>query len=427
MQQALAITKHIGNIAGEADVLSAIGNIYQRLEHYNVALDYYQRSLALTRAIGSRSGEGNTLSNLGVVYNNLGNYSQALGLHQEALNISREIGDQILLARSLNNLGNLYTISQNPTLALDFLQQALAIFRDLGDLQGERVTLSNIGLLHQQQQQTELAIAFYKQSVNLTESIRQELKVLPREQQQSYTATVADTYRRLANLLLSQGRILEAQQVLELLKIQEICDFTRNPNTTGENSGVALNSTEEEILQQHGTLVAFGRKLKECQETNCEEKEQLIHQQTALTENYNEAIRTLEAEIRKRKGKDDDFLNPRHDFSRQAEEVIKAQPGTLLIYPLVLEDKLWLLMATEGEVLKKFEVEVTQQELSQAVLQLRHRLATPYYSIAQVQEASQKLYDWLIKPLESEIKAPNITNLVFALDRVTRYLPTSAL
>ena len=138
---------------------------------------------------------------------------------------------------SLNNLGNAYnSLGQYPK-AIEFHQQSLAIFREIGDSpeerlrqrNGEGLSLSNIGSTREKQQQPELAIVFYKQSVNVREGIRQDLRKLPREQQESYTQTVADTYRSLADLLISQGRVLEAQQVLELLKIQELRDFTRNP------------------------------------------------------------------------------------------------------------------------------------------------------------------------------------------------------
>ena len=47
--------------------------------------------------------------------------------------------------------------------------------------------------------------------------------------------------------------------------------------------------------------------------------------------------------------------------------------------------------------------------------------------IAKIKPVSQKLYNWLIKPLEGELKENKVKNLVFALDRVTRYLPMSAL
>ncbi len=51
---------------------------------------------------------------------------------------------------------------------------------------------------------------FYKQSVNVREGIRPGIRTLPRAEQESYTESVAGTYRSLADLLLKQDRILEA-------------------------------------------------------------------------------------------------------------------------------------------------------------------------------------------------------------------------
>jgi CHAT domain-containing protein len=98
-----------------------------------------------------------------------------------------------------------------------------------------------------------------------------------------------------------------------------------------------------------------------------------------------------------------------------------------MIYPLVMENKLWLLMYSEGDVVKKIEVNVGQQELGETVVQFRKLLQSPNSNIAEVQATSAKLYNWLIKPLEAELKANPIKHLVFSLDRVTRYIPMSAL
>jgi len=84
---------------------------------------------------------------------------------------------------------------------------------------GEGQVLGNIGSTLAKQQQPELAIVFYKQSVNVREGIRQDNRTLDRKLQESYTQSVAYTYRQLADLLIAQGRIREAQQVLERLKL----------------------------------------------------------------------------------------------------------------------------------------------------------------------------------------------------------------
>ena len=58
---------------------------------------------------------------------------------------------------------------------------------------------------------------------------------------------IADAYRELADLLLSQGRILEAQRVLELLKAEEVKDFTRSEKK--ENTTEVAQTPQEAEVQ----------------------------------------------------------------------------------------------------------------------------------------------------------------------------------
>ena len=57
------------------------------------AIEYYQQALAISREIGDRRGEGKGLGNLGNAYYNLGQVGRAIVYYQQALWISREIGD----------------------------------------------------------------------------------------------------------------------------------------------------------------------------------------------------------------------------------------------------------------------------------------------------------------------------------------------
>jgi CHAT domain-containing protein len=144
-----------------------------------------------------------------------------------------------------------------------------------------------------------------------------------------------------------------------------------------------------------------------------------------LVEQFNQDLQKIETEIRANRATDDVFFDPRK--LAKAREIVKAQPGTVMIYPLVLENKLWLLMYSEGDVVKKVEVNVGQQELGETVVKFRKLLESDSSDINEVKKTGKQLYDWLVKPIEPELKANSIKNLVFSLDRVTRYIPMSAL
>ncbi|HAZ49104.1 MAG TPA: hypothetical protein DCZ55_32820, partial [Cyanobacteria bacterium UBA11371] len=44
---------------------------------YPKALEFYQQALAISREVGDRAGEGVTLSSIGLVYGSLGQYPKA--------------------------------------------------------------------------------------------------------------------------------------------------------------------------------------------------------------------------------------------------------------------------------------------------------------------------------------------------------------
>ncbi|QJB43452.1 CHAT domain-containing protein [Dolichospermum flos-aquae] len=436
-QQSLAIFREIGDRNGEANSLGNLGIAYKSLGQYPKAIEFHQQSLAIFREIGDspeerlrqRNGEAISLNSLGIAYNSLGQYPKAIEFYQQSLAIFRDIGNRNGEANSLNNLGIAYRNLGEYPKAIEFYRQSLAIFREIGDIAGEGLTLSNIGSTLEEQQQPELAIVFYKQSVNVREGIRQDLRKLPREQQESYTQTVADTYRSLADLLISQGRVLEAQQVLELLKIQELRDFTRNARAGGETAGIALSRIEEDILNKYGTLIVFGLKLYECEQQKCNSLSQLRDQLDTLTQQFNQDTNTFRKTLQERLAKDPALLEP-EQVRNTAAKIVTAEPDTLLVYPLVLKDKIRILLATragkEGVVFRTFETPVNQEQLWNKVSQFRTQLSNPNGE-KELKATSQELYNWLIKPLEGEIKDKNVRNLVFSLDRSTRYIPMAAL
>lgn len=425
-QQALAIRQQVRDRVGIGTSLNNIGSLYRQLKQPNQALELYQQALKTAQETGDRAGEATALNNLGSTYSSLKRLPQAVDLYQQALAIREEIGDRNGIGNSLNNLGSVYQSLNQPTPALAAYNAALGVAKQVGSRQMERVILSNLASFYAEQKQPQMAIAFYKSAINVSELIRQDLRVLSRQQQESYTKTVADSYRALADLLLAQGsRILEAQAVLELLKVQELQDFTRTIRNAAQPSNVALSPNEAKIIQRYGSLIAFGQTVETCKKNRCPNLSQLNDQLQALTQDFNQTVQAFESEIRQRRASDDAFLDPKR--LPKLKEIVEAQPKTVLIYPLVMKDKIWLVLAAPGGVLKSQQIPVSRQQLGEAVLKFRQQVQDPRVPVTTIQATGKQLYDWLILPLEPELKANQIENLVFSLDRVTRYIPIAAL
>jgi tetratricopeptide (TPR) repeat protein len=429
-QKALQIAQDSKDYFREAFIRLDIALVYLDLGQYDLALEKLHEALKFSQKyrekIGTLTPEIDILNNLGLVYFQVGEYSKALAVYNQALEHDSWTPNTKIY--TLNYIGLVYAETGEYSKALDNYQQALNRFRELKDILGESETLKNIGKLLEKQNQPELAIVFHKESVNLTEEIRQGLRELSLEEQKTYTETVAETYRRLADLLLSQGRILEAQQVLELLKVQELRDYTKNRSAGGQPSGIATTPSETKVIDTHDTLIALGRQIEDCQTSQCKQLSQLLDRRETATQEFNQTVRNLEQEIRKHRANDEAFLDPTK-LTRTADNLLSEYPHTVLIYPLVLEDKIWILWASSGGITKSLEVpKVGQKQLGETVLKFRQLLQNPASDVNEVKRVGKQLHDWLIPPsLQQELKANQIQNLIFSLDRVTRYIPMSAL
>ncbi|MCE2703555.1 MAG: CHAT domain-containing protein, partial [Anabaena sp. 49633_E8] len=407
------------------------------LGQYPKAIEFFQQSLAIFQEIGGRNGQAISLGNLGRAYNDLGQYPKAIEFFQQSLAIFQEIGGRNEVAQSMNNLGlAYYSLGQYPK-AIEFFQQSLAIFREIGDRNGEGTSLSNIGLTLQTQQQPELAIVFHKQSVNVRENIRQDLRKLPREQQASYTQTVAGTYRRLASLLLEKNRVMEALQVLDLLKVQELQDYVRNVQGNERTvQGIELFPQEQKIIQDYtaiqaptirlGAELADLRKLQTRTPTQQQRIQEIEKIQAQTNQQMSEflkspAVLALSQQIQQTAPQQNLTLSAYKDLQTRLNRLGKR---IALFYTLVLDDRLELVLLPPGKPPIRRSVAIKRTELEKMIQDFRRDLQDPN---SEVKQTAQKLYSQLIKPIESELQQADVQSIIYAPDGQMRYIPLAAL
>jgi tetratricopeptide (TPR) repeat protein len=334
------------------------------------------------------------------------------------------VGDRSGEATTLNNIGGVYSALGEKQKALEYYNQALPLKRAVGDRSGEATTLHNIAVMLNKQQ-PEVSIVFYKQSVNLYESLRKDIRKLPRKTQETYAKSVSETYRRLADALLAQGRIGEAQKVMELLKIQEINTLTEGTRSPIPESQVALNQLEQEIVTKYTSLVDFGKLLYDCEQSKCSRYSEYNTQYQKLTNAYTQFIEDIKSKLAKVRS--EEIERGTQDFIKSADRIINAQPNTILIYPLVLPDKVRILWATKGGALDQAECPLSEAQLSKLTEDFRTALQDSD-DLNPVETTGKKLYNCLLpEKLRTVLKTNNIENLIFVPDRVTNYIPMAAL
>ena len=414
------------NPSNKAIVLTYIGAVYRYLEEFSNALKFYQQALEIYQENQDRLSIATTLDNIGVIYREQAKYSQALEYHQQALAIWEELDNKEGKSATLHNIGIVHRESGQHSESLEFLTHTLILDKQLGNRNGERITLANIGKLLEKKNQPELAIIFYKQSINITEEIRQDLQVLPVEQQKSYVdGTVTEIYRALANLLLQEKRAIESHQILDLLKVQEIFEYMGGIKPNQDKSNEVIMLKLENIFREKHTqfLDEVGNTSEQNQNISLE-KLVKIHDFIG-----SEEITEIRSEIKK-KAKSQK-LTPEMLVLLQSELKKHKKESAIVLYPLILEDRLELILVTANSSPVHRTVLVNQKEFERALFEFRvgliNRRKANNISDSRVMEAGLKLYNWLIKPIEYDLKIGRIKTIIYAPDGQLRYIPLAAL
>ena len=434
-RQALPIRRAIGDKFGEGATSNNVGRVYESLDQEQKALAYYLRALPLERAVGDRFGEARTLSGVGHVYEQLGRKQQALQYYNRALPEHRAVGDRDGEAATLNDAGRVYYALRQKSRALQCFAQALALFRSVGDPLGQGRTLTQLMRLWRDSGDARDAIFFGKQAVNTYQQIRANIRKLERETQQSFLNAQRATYSDLADILITQGRLLEAQQVLELLKNEEYFNFIRRDEKSAASltAPVPLTKEEEELSRSYNstaaTVTAVGNQWAalhaKASRTPDEDKrlKELSDQLKAANQAWSKFLDDLYLEIGKSKQPQTSVESLQETASGLQRVVRQLGPGTVALYTLVGEEKYHVILVTSTVELAR-EYPITAAELNKRVAAFRTALLNPKSDPV---PSARALYKILVGPVEKEIAGAQAKTLMWSLDGVLRYVPMAAL
>ncbi len=239
---------------------------------------------------------------------------------------------------------------------------------------------STLGRLLARQGREEQAIEAYRIAVFHVGEVRNDIPMVYQDGKSSYSETLEPIYRGLAGLLLrsasrkknpadGQRLLLEAINTLERLKQSELEDYfnDRCALDTQSAMGGSSKATANLFLRSTppGESVKYG----------------------PLTSNLS-----------------------------------RATGKTAILYPIVFEDRLELLLVSNGTVHQKTvnasREKVTQQAMALSDI-LRH--GRDYWV------PSRQLYQWIIAPLEGDLRTAEINRIVYIPDGVLRLAPLVAL
>lgn len=430
----LSLSSVVEDSEGEASVLSSMGSLSRRAGEKGKALDYYEQSLTSYRRMGNRGGIAGTLDSIGSVYSDWGEARKALEYAQQALSIYRDLGDKPGESLELNNIGILYGKLNQKEKALECYQESLLLAKQLKNKRGEAITLSNLMWLLNDLNRLSEGIFYGKQSVNLYQHLRSNIRSIDSTLQRSYLQSIEANYRFLADLLIKQGRLPEAQQVLDLLKDHEYFEFVRrDTKETGSVGSKASMTAEEAALEKRygeiaDRLTSLGAKRAELfnKVDRSDEDEKTLAQLDKDIADSNKVFQQFLSQLTA------EFTRPK-EVARleQIEEseglmdtLRRLGPGSVALYTLVTDDKYRIILVT-ADVRKSYEYPIKSSELNRKVLAFRDVLQTPSRD---PRPLAQEMYNILVgNDLRRDLAQARAQTLMWSLDGVLRYLPIAAL
>lgn len=98
-----------------------------------------------------------------------------------------------------------------------------------------------------------------------------------------------------------------------------------------------------------------------------------------------------------------------------------------VIYPIILPNSLEVVLKLPNQTnLIHYSTKVSQADVEKTLTDLRYQITQPETQVS-VRRLSQQVYDWLIRPVETDLSSNQISTLVFVLDGFLKNIPMAAL
>jgi CHAT domain-containing protein/tetratricopeptide (TPR) repeat protein len=438
LEQAVALMRKARDWRGELYGLSGLGRAYHGLHQDDQAIVHFKEAATIAQTTGRRAEEALVLTSLGQVYQSLRQHEDALAALEQALTIQRELGTRRGVGTTLAWLGRVYAALGQDDRARASYEQALVAAREEGDRDSEGQVFRALMAFWRAQHRPRLAIFYGKQAINTFQEIRGHLRPLADALQESFLASKAPAYRTLAELLLADGRLLEAQQVLDLLKAEEYLEFVRREAGPAPADGRAALTPEEDawarryaaVADRVAALGAERETLRRSADRTTADDARLAEIEADLVA-ANWAFQRFLADVQAELGRaplvQEKLFHLRETQGLMAD-LRDLGPGTVALYTLVGAEKSHVLLITPDVQLAR-EVPIPAADLGRKVLAFRQALEAVRHQTSppDPRPLAQELYTLLVGPVAPDLRAVRARTLLWSLDGVLRYLPLAAL
>lgn len=443
LKSALILAEKSGDRTQIASVLGSLGNLHITLGPPDRAFQYLNEGLSMANELGNSGLSATILNNLGNLFITQKKYDEALSAYLESMTLAKKSNNGLLVTRALTNAAMTSKDNGKYKESKDFLDRAMEETRKLDPSNDKAYGLINIGLtyghlrpyLPENNDLPLLSSQAFNDAVTVAEAIG-DLRSL--SYACGYLGTLSEDEKHYQEALkFTRRAVLLAQQVnapeslylwqWQTGRLLKVIGKTEEAISAFRNCIYTLQSIRHEISTCYGSPQISYREFVEpiyfgfvdmlLQQTASMQKREQV--EPYLLE-AREAVELLKvAELR------DYFQDECMGAARlRITKLDIVSKTAVVIYPIVLSDRTDLLLSLPTG-LKKFSIPIGADTLTQEIRKFRQRLEKR--TTREYLPHAQKLYEWLIRPLEPDLKSLTTDTLVFVPDGPLRSIPMAAL
>ncbi len=484
-KQAAELYKSSGNTPAQVEALVLSSQASLGLGQSKQALQSLELALGLAQKSGDPLVEAPILGHLGRTYLTMRQLPQASEFLRQASALGRKQNSSPLLATTLNDLGILLVLQQQDQNALDTFQESVTHAQSVGLPLLAATARTNAARAWLRLKQAT------NSRLTLDAALEQLQEVTPPSRQTALGLIgIAVTYQRLlphlpqehdALLLRTAGALQESSTIAERLgdkrtlsyalgylgqlyetsfRVDEALRLTRRAVFAAQSVDApeSLYRWQWQLGRQLATIGQLDQAIASYRQATLTlqpiraeltqassdgvvgeqdtvkplffELADLLLQRASLTDD----ITAVDADLRAARDAIEAYKTAelRDYFKDECVDAVRSRlttfdrlsADTAVVYPIMFNSRLELLMSLPSG-LKRISVPVSADQLTQEIRAFR-RLVEKRTTREYLPHA-QQLYDWLIRPLETDLSQLNISTLVIVPDSALRTIPLAAL
>ncbi|NEQ46968.1 MAG: CHAT domain-containing protein [Leptolyngbya sp. SIOISBB] len=398
--------------------------------HLEESLEFLNQSLKISQEIEDPYVEGRALAGLGLVSIYRDENTQAITYLNQSLSLMQIAGDRQGIGEVMKNLGLAHFALEEYERSSEFYNQSLRIWQALGDKANEAIVLSYLAELSVKNNQPVQAISLYRTSFEIIDQIQDSV---PESLMENYEKTFSEALRSYAGLLIEENQEEEAFQILSSLRVQELTAYL--PGINGAENpllGYLQSPQPDNPLRQNVSPSLIERQIIEEYQALLDITVTETQSVDSLAEEYQLIAEQVSGFLSR-----PDILNKVQDINNRTVDNQSFSPQSLqevnrfleeksaaLLYPLMLEDRLEILLVMPGLPVLRRTVAVSRTTLNSEIIEFRRALEEPS---SEVERHAQQLYDWLVDPVEVDLEVAGIETIIYVPDASLRSIPLSAL